>query len=266
MRKDMRSTARILALAAAFSAPCLAAFAAAQPSSAGTAQASVADAAQNDPALAAILAKADADAAAKRADALEQRETVAPAIDAAAIAGDWQLTRVDVTDAPYLYVDSTLHFTADGTVTIHQKLKNRDRTDDWTATVTGAQDTSGAWQFAPADETITVRSYEDRPMAKTDLEDQITPWLFRYDKANRYKTHDTHERTIHRSYTVTSLGSGTLPIVLTYSDSDGCQPRTVTLTYTRGLHVVTDEDRAAQKELDTPWKTSREAAAEIAQK
>ena len=67
--------------------------------------------------------------------------------------------------------------------------------------------------------------------------------------------------TIHRSYTVTGLSGDTLTVALTYSDSDGCDPRTVTLTYTRGLHVVTDADRA-QKALDTPWKTSKEAAAE----
>ena len=68
--------------------------------------------------------------------------------------------------------------------------------------------------------------------------------------------------TIHRSYTVTGLSGDTLTVALTYSDSDGCDPRTVTLTYTRGLHVVTDADRAAQNALDTPWKTSKEAAAE----
>ena len=68
--------------------------------------------------------------------------------------------------------------------------------------------------------------------------------------------------TIHRSYTVTGLSGDTLTVALTYSDSDGCDPRTVTLTYTRGLHVVTDAARAAQKALDTPWKTSQEAAAE----
>ena len=101
---------------------------------------------QQDPALAAILAKADAEAAEKAAGAAEKAagasmqaaEVSAPAIDADAIAGNWQLTKLDATDVPYLYVDSTLHFAADGTVTIHQRLKNRDRTDDWTATVTGA--------------------------------------------------------------------------------------------------------------------------------
>ncbi|WP_294157841.1 hypothetical protein [uncultured Selenomonas sp.] len=227
-------------------------------------QASTQSALPDDPALAAILAKADADAAAKRAGATEQEKPSAPAIDAAAIAGDWQLMKVNDTDAPYLYVDSTLRFDENGTVTIHQRLKNRDRTDDWTATVTGAQDAGGAWQFTPANETITVRSYENRPAAKTDLEDQIAPWLFRYDEADRYKNHDTHARTIHRSYVVTSLADDTLTVALTYSDTDGCDPRTVTLTYTRGLHVVTDEDRAAQEKLDTPWKTSKEAAAEKA--
>ena len=229
-------------------------------------QASTQSALPDDPALAAILAKADADAAAKRAGATEQEKPSAPAIDAAAIAGDWQLVKVNDTDAPYLYVDSTLRFDENGTVTIHQRLKNRDRTDDWTVTVTGAQDAGGAWQFTPANETITVRSYEKRPAAKTDLEDQIAPWLFRYDEADRYKNHDTHARTIHRSYVVTSLADDTLTVALTYSDTDGCDPRTVTLTYTRGLHVVTDEDRAAQKALDTPWKTSKEAAAEAAAK
>ena len=229
-------------------------------------QASTQSALPDDPALAAILAKADADAAAKRAGATEQEKPSAPAIDAAAIAGDWQLVKVNDTDAPYLYVDSTLRFDENGTVTIHQRLKNRDRTDDWTVTVTGAQDAGGAWQFTPANETITVRSYENRPAAKTDLEDQIAPWLFRYDEADRYKNHDTHARTIHRSYVVTSLADDTLTVALTYSDTDGCDPRTVTLTYARGLHVVTDEDRAAQKALDTPWKTSKEAAAEAAAK
>ena len=94
---------------------------------------------QQDPALAAILAKADAEAAEKAAGAsMQAAEVSAPAIDADAIAGNWQLTKLDATDVPYLYVDSTLHFAADGTVTSHQRLKNRDRTDDWTATVTGA--------------------------------------------------------------------------------------------------------------------------------
>ena len=259
MRKKLFSAALAVALAATCS---MLQIISAAPQQA----ADVAQAAQDDPVLAAILAKADADAAAKTADASAQAETPAPAIDAAAIAGDWQLAKVDATDAPYLYVDSTLHVTADGAVTIHQLLKNRDRTDDWTATVTGAQDASGAWRFTPADETITVRSYEDRPAAKTDLEDQIAPWLFRYDEADRYKNHDTHERTIHRSYTVTKLDADTLTVALTYSDTDGCDPRTVTLTYTRGFHIVTDEDRAAQKALDTPWKTSKEAAAEAAEK
>lgn len=258
MRKKLFSAALAVALAACSMLQTV--------SAAPQQAADVAQAAQDDPVLAAILAKADADAAAKTADASAQAETPAPAIDAAAIAGDWQLAKVDATDAPYLYVDSTLHVTADGAVTIHQLLKNRDRTDDWTATVTGAQDASGAWRFTPADETITVRSYEDRPAAKTDLEDQIAPWLFRYDEADRYKNHDTHERTIHRSYTVTKLDADTLTVALTYSDTDGCDPRTVTLTYTRGFHIVTDEDRAAQKALDTPWKTSKEAAAEAAEK
>lgn len=258
MRKKLFSAALAVALAACSMLQTV--------SAAPQQAADVAQAAQDDPVLAAILAKADADAAAKTADASAQAETPAPAIDAAAIAGDWQLAKVDATDAPYLYVDSTLHVTADGTVTIHQLLKNRDRTDDWTATVTGAQDASGAWRFTPADETITVRSYEDRPAAKTDLEDQIAPWLFRYDEADRYKNHDTHERTIHRSYTVTKLDADTLTVALTYSDTDSCDPRTVTLTYTRGFHIVTDEDRAAQKALDTPWKTSKEAAAEAAEK
>lgn len=260
MRKTMFSATLAVALAAACSMP---QHVSAAPQQAAT---DVAQAAQDDPALAAILAKADADAAAKTAGTSAQSELSAPAIDAAALAGDWQLAKVDATDAPYLYVDSTLRFTADGTVTIHQLLKNRDRTDDWTATVANAQDASGAWRFTPADETITVRSYEDRPAAKTDLEDQIAPWLFRYDEADRYKNHDTHERTIHRSYTVTKLDADTLTVALTYSDTDGCDPRTVTLTYTRGLHVVTDEDRAAQKALDTPWKTSKEAAAEAVEK
>ena len=259
MRKKLFSAALAVALAATCS---MLQIISAAPQQA----ADVAQAAQDDPALAAILAKADADAAAKTADASAQSEPSAPAIDAASLAGDWQLAKVDATDAPYLYVDSTLHVTADGAVTIHQLLKNRDRTDDWTATVTGAQDASGAWRFTPADETITVRSYEDRPAAKTDLEDQIAPWLFRYDEADRYKNHDTHERTIHRSYTVTKLDADTLTVALTYSDTDGCDPRTVTLTYTRGFHIVTDEDRAAQKALDTPWKTSKEAAAEAAEK
>ena len=258
MRKKLFSAALAVALAACSMLQTV--------SAAPQQAADVAQAAQDDPVLAAILAKADADAAAKTADASSQAETPAPAIDAAAIAGDWQLAKVDATDAPYLYVDSTLHVTADGTVTIHQQLKNRDRTDDWTATVANAQDASGAWRFTPADETITVRSYEDRPAAKTDLEDQIAPWLFRYDEADRYKNHDTHERTIHRSYTVTGLDADTLTALLVYSDTDGCDPRTVTLTYTRGLHVVTDEDRAAQKALDTPWKTSKEAAAEAVEK
>ncbi|MDY6349213.1 MAG: hypothetical protein SPL62_01800 [Selenomonas sp.] len=218
---------------------------------------------QQDPTLAAILAKADAEAAEKAAGAsMQAAEVSAPAIDADAIAGNWQLTKLDATDVPYLYVDSTLHFAADGTVTIHQRLKNRDRTDDWTATVTGAQDAAGAWRFAPADEALTVRSYEKRPMAKTDIEDQMTPWMFRYDDADRAKNHDTHVRTMQRSYTVTGLSGDTLTVALVYSDSDGCEPRIVTLTYTRGLHVVTDADRAAQKALDTPWKTSKEAAAE----
>ena len=259
MRKKLFSAALAVALAATCS---MLQIISAAPQQA----ADVAQAAQDDPALAAILAKADADVAAKTADASAQSEPSAPAIDAASLAGDWQLAKVDATDAPYLYVDSTLHVTADGAVTIHQLLKNRDRTDDWTATVTGAQDASGAWRFTPADETITVRSYEDRPAAKTDLEDQIAPWLFRYDEADRYKNHDTHERTIHRSYTVTKLDADTLTVALTYSDTDGCDPRTVTLTYTRGFHIVTDEDRAAQKALDTPWKTSKEAAAEAAEK
>ena len=258
MRKKLFSAALAVALAACSMLQTV--------SAAPQQAADVAQAAQDDPVLAAILAKADADAAAKTADASAQAETPAPAIDAAAIAGDWQLAKVDATDAPYLYVDSTLHVTADGTVTIHQQFKNRDRTDDWTATVANAQDASGAWRFTPADETITVRSYEDRPAAKTDLEDQIAPWLFRYDEADRYKNHDTHERTIHRSYTVTGLDADTLTALLVYSDTDGCDPRTVTLTYTRGLHVVTDEDRAAQKALDTPWKTSKEAAAEAVEK
>lgn len=231
---------------------------------AGSQAADVAQAAAADPALAALLAKADATTAAEQ----EGRTTVAPAptIDAAQLAGDWQLTRIDGADVPYLYVDSTLHVDAGGTVTLHQKLKNRDRTDDWTATVTDAQDASGAWSFMPADEPLTVRSYERRPAPKTDIEDQIAPWLFRYDKANHAKNHDTHTRTLHRAYTVTGLAGDTLTVALTYSDSDGCDPRTVTLTYTRGLHIVTDEDRAAQKALDTPWKTSKEAADEAAQK
>lgn len=225
-----------------------------------TTGAAVAGAAASDPALAAILAKADAAAAA------QEEAAAAPAIEAAAIAGDWQLARVDALEAPYLYVDSTLHFAADGTVTIRQQLKNRDRTDDWTATVPGAQDRAGAWQFTPADEVVTIRSYEDRPAPKTDLEDQIAPWRFRYDEADHAGNHETHARTVHRSYQVAGLENDTLTVALTYSDSDGCDPRTVTLAYTRGLHVVTDADRAAQQALDTPWKTSKEAAAEEAAK
>lgn len=247
MRKLLLPAALAVALATTISLP------------GACASAAAAQAAVDDPALAAILAKADAASAAAPS-------AQAAAIEATAIAGDWQLATVDGADAPYLYVDSTLHFAADGTVTIQQKLKNRDRTDDWTATVPGAQDASGAWQFAPADETIPVRSYEDRPVAKTDLEDQITPWRFRYDDADRAGNQETHARTMHRSYAVTNLEKDTLTVALTYSDSDGCDPRTVTLTYTRGLHVVTDEDRAAQKKLDTPWKTSKEAAAEAEEK
>lgn len=237
------------------------------PGLAGAAEAPAAPAASSalpdDPVLASILAKADAEAENTSAPAAQ---TSLPAIDAAAIAGDWQLAKIDTTDVPYLYVDSTLHFTADGTVTIHQKLKNRDRKDDWTATVAGAQDAAGAWQFSPEDEALTVRSYEDRPAPKTDIEDQITPWMFRYDEADHAKNHDTHVRTIHRSYTVTGLAADTLTVELVYSDSDsdGCGPRTIQLTYTRGLHIVTDADRAAQKELDTPWKSSKEAKAEAA--
>ena len=88
--------------------------------------------------------------------------------------------------------------------------------------------------------------------------------MFRYDEADHAKNHDTHVRTIHRSYTVTGLAADTLTVELVYSDSDGCGPRTIQLTYTRGLHIVTDADRAAQKELDTPWKSSKEAKAEAA--
>ena len=139
MRKKLFSAALAVALAACSMLQTV--------SAAPQQAADVAQAAQDDPVLAAILAKADADAAAKTADASAQAETPAPAIDAAAIAGDWQLAKVDATDAPYLYVDSTLHVTADGTVTIHQQFKNRDRTDDWTATVANAQDASGAWRF-----------------------------------------------------------------------------------------------------------------------
>ena len=84
------------------------------------------------------------------------------------------------------------------------------------------------------------------------MKDQIAPWLFRYDEANHYHNSDTHERTIHRSYTVTKLEGDTLTVALVYSDNDGCEPRTVQLLYTRGLHVITDEDRAAQYAIDNP--------------
>lgn len=266
MKKFHRRAALAAALAAVLAVPGFAGAADAAGTKTDTNAAAQTAAAQNDPALAAILAKADAESAGTPeaiADVAPQdTELPAPAIDAQAIAGDWQLAMVEDAEAPYLYVDSTLHFDADGTVTIHQKLKNRDRKDDWTASVPGAQDSSGAWRFAPADELVTVRSYEDRPAPKTDLEDQISPWLFRYDDADRAGNKETHERTIHRRYTVTDLKDDLMIVALVYSDSDGCDPRLVALTYTRGLHAVTDADLAAQKELDTPWKTSEEAAAE----
>ena len=202
---------------------------------------------QNDPVLAAILAKADAPKQSTAATV-----PVAPAIAATAIVGDWQLVKVEQAEVPYLYVDSTLHFAADGTVTLRQQLKNRDRKDDWQAVVEQAQDAAGAWHFVPTDEKLTVRSYEQRPVPKTDLEDQIAPWLFRYDEANRYHNRETHERTIHREYTVRDLTGDTLTGALVYSDDDGCEPRTVTLTYARGLHVVTAADRAAQYAIDNP--------------
>ena len=48
---------------------------------------------------------------------------------------------------------------------------------------------------------------------------------------------------------MTKLVGDTLTVVETYSDSDGCDKRELALTYTRGLHQVTDEERAAEQRL-----------------
>ena len=130
-------------------------------------------------------------------------------------------------------------------------IEYKDLVGAWQLTRLGDQDVSflGVLTFTPAAETVTVRSYEDRKKKKSDLEDQLWPWLSRYDDADAAGNNETHARTIQRSYQVTKLVGDTLTVVETYSDSDGCDKRELALTYTRGLHQVTDEERAAEQRL-----------------
>ena len=190
-------------------------------------------------------AQADANAAA----ALKEAQQTAAAIDYKDLVGAWQLVRIGDQEVSFLYVDGTLLFEPKESVDLRQFLKNRDRTDSFTSKAAVKRDSAGILTFVPADETITVRSYENRPVAKSDIEDQLWPWLSRYDDADAAGNSETHARTIQRSYQVTKLVGDTLTVVETYSDSDGCDKRELALTYTRGLHQVTDEERAAEQRL-----------------
>ncbi len=221
-----------------------------------------------DAAVEKIFQKA-AEEEAQAAAALKEAQQTAAAIDYKDLVGAWQLVRLGDQDVSFLYVDSTLLFEPKESVDLRQFLKNRDRTDSFTAKVAVKRDASGILTFAPAQETVTVRSYEDRPVAKSDLEDQLSPWMFRYDDADAAGNSETHARTIDRSFQVTKLVGDTLTVVETYSDSDGCEKRQLALTYTRGLHQVTDADRAAeaqaQEELAAQQmaRRTKHSAAEI---
>ena len=195
-----------------------------------------------------ILQKA-AQAEESAAAALKEAQQTAASIEYKDLVGAWQLTRLGDQEVSFLYVDGTLLFEPKESVDLRQFLKNRDRTDSFTAKAAVKRDSAGVLTFAPAAETVTVRSYEDRPVAKSDLEDQLWPWLSRYDDADAAGNNETHARTIQRSYQVTKLVGDTLTVVETYSDSDGCDKRELALTYTRGLHQVTDEERAAEQRL-----------------
>lgn len=184
---------------------------------------------------------------AQAAAALKEAQQTAAAIDYKDLVGAWQLVRIGDQEVSFLYVDGTLLFEPKESVDLRQFLKNRDRTDSFTAKAAVKRDSAGVLTFTPAAETVTVRSYEDRPVAKSDLEDQLWPWLSRYDDADAAGNSETHARTIRRSYQVTKLVGDTLTVVETYSDSDGCDKRELALTYTRGLHQVTDEERAAEQ-------------------
>lgn len=221
-----------------------------------------------DAAVESIMQKA-AQEEQQAADALKEAQQTAAAIEYKGLVGAWQLVRLGDQDVSFLYVDGTLIFEPKETVDLRQFLKNRDRTDAFTAKVAVKRDASGVLSFAPDAETVAVRSYEDRPVAKSDLEDQLWPWMFRYDDADAAGSSETHARTIERSYQVTKLVGDTLTVVETYSDSDGCAKRRLVLTYTRGLHQVTDADRTAETQAQAELaaqqaaRRTKHSAAEI---
>lgn len=234
-----------------------------------------ASAKKSDSAAAAILAKADAAMAADKAAADAALKT-ALSVDIGPHVGKvYQLATVDDHYAPAKYTTVTVTFAKQAKVpkladkqkatgyemTVHQQLLNRDRTDDWTATTPVYKDAMGISSASPEDEKKMVRSYEDRPFAKTDLEDQLNPWIFRYDDADKYKNHETHERTMSRRYQITSLTDEMLTMQESYHDTDGCVDRTITLKFfsadTYGKYAQ-EQEALLQKEQEEAAKKKAE--------
>lgn len=234
-----------------------------------------ASAKKSDSAAAAILAKADAAMAADKAAADAALKT-ALSVDIGPHVGKvYQLATVDDHYAPAKYTTVTVTFAKQAKVpkladkqkatgyemTVHQQLLNRDRTDDWTATTPVYKDAMGISSASPEDEKKIVRSYEDRPFAKTDLEDQLNPWIFRYDDADKYKNHETHERTMSRRYQITALTDDMLTMQESYHDSDGCVDRTITLKFfsadTYGKYAQ-EQEALLQKEQEEAAKKKAE--------
>jgi hypothetical protein len=246
-----------------------------------------ASAKKSDSAAAAILAKADAAMAADKAAADAALKT-AMSVDIGPYVGKvYQLASVDDHYAPAKYTTVTVTFAKQSKVpkladkqkatgyemTVHQQLLNRDRTDDWTATTPVYKDAMGISSASPEDEKKMVRSYEDRPFAKTDLEDQLNPWIFRYDDADKYKNHETHERTMSRRYQITSLTDEMLTMQESYHDTDGCVDRTITLKFfsadaygkyaqEQEALLKKEQEEAAQKKAERE-KANAEARAKI---
>ena len=234
-----------------------------------------ASAKKSDSAAAKILAEADAAMAADKAAADAALKT-AMSVDIGPYVGKvYQLASVDDHYAPAKYTTVTVTFAKQAKtpkladkqkatgyeMTVHQQLLNRDRTDDWTATTPVYKDAMGISSASPEDEKKMVRSYEDRPFAKTDLEDQLNPWIFRYDDADKYKNHETHERTMSRRYQITALTDDMLTMQESYHDSDGCVDRTITLKFfsadTYGKYAQ-EQEALLQKEQEEAAKKKAE--------
>lgn len=79
-----------------------------------------------------ILQKA-AQAEESAAAALKEAQQTAASIEYKDLVGAWQLTRLGDQDVSFLYVDGTLLFEPKESVDLRQFLKNRDRTDSFTA-------------------------------------------------------------------------------------------------------------------------------------